>query len=274
AADNQNAIQTEADAKKWRDAGTRYVGGTLKGLASKLGYLKRLGVSAIWISPVFKQVAFQETYHGYGIQDYLQVNPRFGSKDDLGDFVKAAHDVGILVILDIILNHAGDIFTYDPNRQPKFKDKDGNFDPRWDGNPYPVKGFNDKTGQPNIPFVKTNPSNPAGFPDRDGAVWPVEFQDPRFYTAKGRISNFDFDPEFRDGDFFDLKDVHHGQGEIDTYQPSKALMRLCDVYKFWIAFADLDGFRIDTVKHMDPGATRLFGSTIHEFAQSIGKDNF
>src|SRR5205823_6372403 len=120
----------------------------------------------------------------------------------------------------------------------------------------------------------TDPSNPASFPDPDGAVWPVEFQNPGYYTRKGHISNFDNDPEYREGDFFDLKDVHHGAGDIDDYIPSQALLDLCEAYKYWMAFADLDGFRIDTVKHMDAGATRFFGSSIHEFAQSIGKDKF
>jgi glycosidase len=273
-ANNKNAIQNEADARQWREAGTRYVGGSLAGLKSKIGYLKRLGVTTVWVSPVFKQVSFLETYHGYGIQDFLQVNPRLGSDQDLKDLVKAAHDNGILVILDIILNHTGNIFSYDPNRQPNYRDGNGNFDPRWDGNPYPVAGFNDKTGHPNIPFTKTDPTVPGSFPDDAGAVWPVEFQNPGFYTQKGRISSFDNDPEFREGDFFDLRDVHHGQGDLDNYSPSAALRSLCEVYKYWIAFADLDGYRIDTVKHMDPGATRFFGSVIHEFAQSIGKDNF
>ena len=76
--DNKNAIQNETDASKWREAGNKYVGGTMKGLTSKIGYLKRLGISAIWISPILKQVHFQETYHGYGIQNFLRVNPRFG----------------------------------------------------------------------------------------------------------------------------------------------------------------------------------------------------
>jgi len=272
--DNQNAIRTEADAAKWRDAGGRYVGGTIKGLSSKLGYLKRLGVSAIWISPIFKQVAFQETYHGYGIQNFLQVNPRFGSAQELKDLVKAAHGQGILVILDIILNHAGNVFSYDSNRQPNYKDKNGNFDPRWDGGLYPVVGFNDKTGQPSIPFQRTDPTKPASWFDQDSGVWPVEFQDPNYFTQKGHISNYDYDPEFRDGDFCDLKDLHHGYGSADEYQPSPALLSLIEVYKYWIAFADIDGYRIDTVKHMDDGATRVFGSAIHEFAQSIGKDNF
>jgi glycosidase len=272
--DNQNAMQNLTDAKNWRDAGTKYVGGTLAGLKSKIGYLKRMGISAIWVSPIFKQVSFAETYHGYGIQDFLQVNPRFGTDQDLKDLVNTAHDNGILVILDIILNHSGNIFTYDPKRQPNYKDSDGHFDPRWDGNPYPVLGFNNKAGQPTIPFTKTDPSVPGSFPDRDDAIWPVEFQNPNFFTQKGRISNFDNDPEFRDGDFFDVKDVHHGQGGADDYNASAALLDLCEVYKYWIALADIDGYRIDTVKHMDLGTTRIFGSAIHEFAQSIGKDNF
>jgi hypothetical protein len=69
-ADRGNAVTTETDAAQWREAGSRYVGGTLKGLKSKIGYLKRLGVTALWISPLLKQVRFQPTYHGYGNQWY------------------------------------------------------------------------------------------------------------------------------------------------------------------------------------------------------------
>jgi glycosidase len=79
AANNRNAIQNEADAKLWREAGGKYAGGNLKGLKTKIGYLKRLGITTIWISPILKQVKFQETYHGYGIQDFLEVNPEFGT---------------------------------------------------------------------------------------------------------------------------------------------------------------------------------------------------
>ena len=78
-----------------------------------------------------------------------------------------------------------------------------------------------------------------------------------------------------------MKDLHHGErailngvDQIDNYAPSSTLRQLCEVYKFWIAFADLDGFRLDTVKHMDPGAARFFASAIHEFTEAIGKENF
>jgi glycosidase len=276
-ADAQNAIQTEASAEKWRDAGGRWVGGTLKGLESKIGYLKRMGVTAIWISPIFKQVSFQPTYHGYGIQNYLDVDPKFGKRADLQHMVNTAHQHGIYVILDIILNHSGNVFSYDPipDRYWTKDEKTGNwyFDPRWDGGFYKVKGFNDQYGSPTIPFEQIDLSkDQQAWPD--GAVWPAEFQEQGVFTLKGRIDNWDYDPEFLEGDFCDLKNINLGDGKIDNYSPSPALAALSKAYKFWIAFADLDGFRIDTVKHMDLGATRYFASVIHEFTQSIGKENF
>ena len=82
-ADNGNAVGTEAGAAQWRDVGGVWNGGTLRGLTSKLGYLKRLGVTAVWVSPVFKQVAFHPTYHGYGIQNFLDVDAHFGTREDL-----------------------------------------------------------------------------------------------------------------------------------------------------------------------------------------------
>ncbi|MBK8814262.1 MAG: alpha-amylase [Methylococcaceae bacterium] len=261
-----NAIGSSNDAQLWQDAGGKWVGGTLQGLTSKIGYLSRLGVTAIWVSPIFKQIAFQETYHGYGIQNFLDVDPHFGSRADLKTLVDTAHQLGIYVVLDIILNHSGNVFGYDPDRYPF---GEGTKDARWDGRPYAVKGFRDKTGKPSIPFA----SSPTGL-NADDAVWPVEFQEPHFYTQKGRIDNWDYDPEFREGDFSDLKDIHLGDGDANDYQPSPALKALCQVYKFWIAYADFDGFRVDTVKHMDLGATRYFSSVIHEFSQSIGKENF
>jgi len=272
--DKDSAIQTEEDAQQWRDAGAKWVGGTLKGLESKIGYLKRLGVTAIWISPLFKQIAFQDTYHGYGVQNYLDVDPHFGTRADLQALVDTAHRHGIYVILDIILNHSGNVFGYDPDRYWTQNEAGQPFlDPRWDGRDYLVKGFHDEGGQPSLPFAPIELQNlNTHWPN--SAVWPAEFQEPTFYTRKGRINNWDHDPEFLEGDFFDLKDIHLGRGPIDDFVPSPALLALCQVYQFWIAFADIDGFRVDTVKHMDLGATRFFASVIHEFAQSIGKENF
>ena len=273
--DADSAVLSEQDAGTWREAGGKWVGGTLKGLTSKIGYIKRLGVTAIWVSPIFKQVSFQETYHGYGIQNFIDVDPNFGTREELKTMIETAHAHGIYVILDIILNHSGNVLSYEPDRYWTKNEGSGEWflDPRWDGSPYAVKGFNNADGVPDIPF---GPIDPAADGDTwpDGAVWPSEFSQNSVYTKKGRINSWDYDPEFIEGDFYDLKDIHLGTGNIEAYQSSSALQYLAEVYKFWIAFADIDGFRIDTVKHMDPGATRFFASVIHEFAQSITKENF
>lgn len=274
AGDEGNAVRTPVEAASWRDAGGRWVGGTLKGLTGKIGYLRRLGVTAIWVSPVFKQVCFQNTYHGYGIQNFLDVDPHFGSREDLREMVRVAHEHGIYVILDIILNHAGNVFGYEPDRYWTENDRGERFlDPRWDGGLYRVGGFHDEAGRPSIPFAPVRlAAHPEAWPN--GAVWPAELQRPACYTQRGRIASWDYYPEYLEGDFSDLKDITLGQGRIDEYRPSGALLALCKVYKFWIAYADIDGFRVDTVKHMDLGATRFFASVIHEFAESIGKENF
>ncbi len=108
-----NAVGSAGAREKWSEAGAKWLGGDLKGLESKIGYLKRMGVTAVWISPIFKQVPFHETYHGYGIQNYLDIDPSFGTRKELKNLVKTAHDNGIYVVMDIILNHTGDVFEYD-----------------------------------------------------------------------------------------------------------------------------------------------------------------
>src|SRR6185436_18917940 len=149
--DRGNAITTDAEAARWRAAGAKWCGGTLKGLRTKLGYLQRLGVTAVWISPALKQVAFEETYHGYATQNFLAVDPHFGTAEDLRETVRQAHDLGIRVILDVVFNHAGNVFGY----------VDGG---DWTGRTFEVQGFRDRTGAATIPFGETD--------DLEGAVWP------------------------------------------------------------------------------------------------------
>ena len=103
------------DRRAWMNAGNVFQGGTLRGAQGKLGYLKSLGVTALWIGPIWKQRADLQTYHGYGIQNFLDVDPRFGTRQDLRDLVDAAHEQGLLVLLDVIINHTGNNFYYDDN---------------------------------------------------------------------------------------------------------------------------------------------------------------
>lgn len=261
--DNGNAVKTDNDARHWRDAGSIFLGGTLRGLVTKLGYLSRLGVTALWVGPIFKQVAQLETYHGYGVQDFLTVDSRFGSPEDLRDLVAAAHKEGIYVLLDIILNHSGNVFEYVADQ------------PHYTGDTFDVRGFYDENRKPKIPLGRVDETKfPASFPN--AAIWPSELQSTGCFTRKGRINDdgWDRSPEYLDGDFFDLKDMALGTSNPDNFTATPALKVLCQCYKYWIAYADIDGYRIDTVKHMGDGPTRYFASVIHEYAQNLGKDRF
>src|SRR5262249_40463267 len=180
------------DYETWLRAGGGWQGGTLRGLQSKLGYLRRLGVTALWISPIFRQVAFEPTYHGYGIQNFLDVDPHFGTRAEFREFVQAAHELGIYVILDIIAHHTGNVFTSPPDRRPTHASASGQSynDPRWDGQPYTVQGFNDRDGRPTLSFDAPDPDRlEAAWPD--GAIWPREFQRPALFLRKGHITNWD-----------------------------------------------------------------------------------
>jgi len=271
------------DYDTWFNAGGGWQGGTIKGLTSKLGYLRRLGVTALWVSPPFRQAAFEPSYHGYGVQNFLDVDPHFGTREEFRDFVRAAHDQGIYVILDVIAHHCGNVFSYAADRHPTRDPSTGREfnDPRWDGGPYAVAGFNDREGRPILPFGIPDEMSPAdaarleaSWPD--GAVWPREFQRAELFLRKGRISNWGHHPEYAEGDMADgLKTLNVQIRWAGQYRrPSPAMGWLCLAYCFWIAYADLDGFRIDAARHMDADALRSFCDWIREFAQSIGKERF
>lgn len=105
AATNQNF---RADAGYGRRGG--YHGGNLRGVREHLGYLKDLGVTAIWITPVYQNSDTNGrggAYHGYSAVDYYAVEPHFGTLQDLKDLVESAHEMGIKIIQDQVANHCG-----------------------------------------------------------------------------------------------------------------------------------------------------------------------
>jgi len=82
-------------------------GGDLKGIEDHFGYLKELGVTAIWPTPVVENDQPKYSYHGYALTDYYKVDPRFGSNEDYVRFVQRAHQQGLKVVHDVVLNHMG-----------------------------------------------------------------------------------------------------------------------------------------------------------------------
>jgi glycosidase len=82
-------------------------GGDLRGIQDHLGYLKQLGVTTIWTTPVYDNGATPESYHGYGAVDMYGVDPHFGTLQDYERMVNAAHAQGLKVVLDTVPNHVG-----------------------------------------------------------------------------------------------------------------------------------------------------------------------
>lgn len=239
---------------RWAQSGAfRWQGGTIKGVASKLDYLEDLGVTTIWLSPVFKQRGHLDTFHGYGIQHFLDVDPRFGTRQELVDLVAAAHGKGIRIILDIIFNHSGFNWVYPGGEvTPGFRAFPGKYE------------FGSWLGRDGEQVGVT-----VG--NVDEGVWPAELQDPNSYTRAG-LGNLgggsldDDHAEHKRTDFFTLRDFELGAPGV--------LNNLADCYKYWIALTDCDGFRIDTLKHVSFQEGRNFCGTIKEFATNLGKANF
>ena len=84
-------------------------GGDLAGIIPRLPYLRDLGVTTLWLTPVLRNCAGE--YHGYCPSDYAQLDPGFGTMDEYRQLVRAAHAAGLLVVQDVVVNHACGCFT-------------------------------------------------------------------------------------------------------------------------------------------------------------------
>jgi alpha-amylase len=309
----------------------RYHGGDWQGIIDKLDYLEALGVTALWISPVVKNTeedAGFASYHGYWTQDFLRPNAHFGDLVTLRELVDKAHQRGMLVILDVVTNHVGQLFYYDINGNGRPDDwlsggglahtcvqicgnperaaecsadertycsqgKDYleriiEWDPEYD--PRGIQGWTSlgfsgpaEVRFPDWPAANRTPPPrpPAWFDWPDDKPW---FDDPSWYHQRGRVYVWwhegDYSREFvreqeTTGDFpGGLKDLATDNPEVQD-----ALVR---AFQYWIEVADVDGFRIDTVKHIDRpeldpdvrGFWGVFADAMRAKAASLGKQSF
>ncbi len=243
---------------RWQKSGAeRFQGGTLAGVRSKLGYLSRLGVTTLWIAPVFRQRIEENTYHGYGIQDFLDIDPRFGTRRDLVDLVDTAHAAGLRVVLDVIFNHSGCNWLYDGSAGDVFEA------------PYLAQGYHDPVWPRNgYGSAITDPAQAFG---SDDYVWPPDLQGkgPDLPAGTGSLGNGDIkddQAEHKRTDFLRLR-------KFNLFA-DQTLASLVLAYHYWIALADVDGFRIDTFKHVTREQARNFCNAIKEYAEDLGKDDF
>ena len=252
---------------------SRYLGGDLRGVEKALqaGYFSDLGVTALWLTPVVRNIwrsgydlgGWKSGHHGYWAQDWLDIDPHLTSRTSLAgepysddaegrmkhyqDFVKLAHSKGIKVIQDVVLNHAGPVFYYDDNGDGTFNvDKKG----EW-VQPYQSDGFHANAKWAEVPKWNAERTQPDG---------PRELLGARIAT-KGTLSKLEsygrkgFSPDSlgkTDGeeiacDFFSLRDFwtdpngEYFDALVDEF---------VEIYQFYLTTVGVDGLRIDTVKHV------------------------
>lgn len=100
----KNAVFYQIYVRAYKDdLGTGF--GNIRGLSSKIGYLKELGVDCIWLMPIYPSPLRDD---GYDISDFCNVNPQFGTLEDFQALVKSVHENGIRIIMDLVINHTSD----------------------------------------------------------------------------------------------------------------------------------------------------------------------
>ncbi|KUR71415.1 alpha-amylase [Novosphingobium fuchskuhlense] len=257
-----------------------YHGGDLKGLIQRLDYIKGLGATAVWVGPVFRNKPVQGApgqesagYHGYWITDFTRVDPHFGTNADFKALVDAAHARGLKVYMDIIANHTADVIQY--------REQGGAvpyaYRSRAD---YPYSRRGGVSGQAINPgFAGDQDSTAANFAKLTDPAFaytpfvpageeqvkvPEWLNNPVFYHNRGNSTFAGESSRF--GDFVGLDDLF-------TEHP-RVREGMIAIYRQWIEDFGIDGYRIDTARHVDPGFWQAFIPAMLETAHARGIPNF
>ncbi|WP_124981339.1 alpha-amylase family glycosyl hydrolase [Nonlabens xiamenensis] len=207
-----------------------FQGGDFAGISQKLdeGYFEKLGVNAIWITPIWEQIhggvdegtGYSYGFHGYWAKDWTTTEPSYGTIEEYQEMVDKAHAQGIRVLMDVVLNHTGPVTDQDP-QWPEEWVRTG-----------PVCTYQDQstavtcTLTNNLPDIRTESSEPVDLPPSLAAKWKKE----------GRYE----------------KEL----SELDAFFEQSGLARTPVNYIIkWITDyareTGVDGFRVDTVKHVE-----------------------
>jgi glycosidase len=250
-----------------------YHGGDLEGLRDRLPYLDDLGISSIWVGPIFANQPTQTDttdlfghsagYHGYWILDYLRVDPHLGTNQEFARLVRDAHRRGIKVFMDIVTNHTADVIQLQDNagyrnkRDFPYTDTAGQ---PFDDSDFAYAGQDDYSfpavGPDSFPYQAVVPPSPMKNPS-----W---LNDPLLYHNRGNTSFTGENSLY--GDFFGLDDLWTERREV--------VEGMIDIYAYWIEEFGVDGFRIDTTKHVNMEFWQAFGPAILEAAEDRGIEDF
>ncbi|MGW1814638.1 pullulanase-type alpha-1,6-glucosidase [Streptomyces sp. NPDC002125] len=237
-----------------------YQGGDLKGLTQKLDYIKGLGTTAIWLAPIFKNRPVQGTgdnasagYHGYWITDFTQVDPHFGTNADLTKLIDKAHGKGMKVFFDVITNHTADTVDY---AEKKYGYKPKGAFPYLDeqGRPFDDTRGVEEVDEDSFPYT----------PQNTGEKVPAWLNDTTMYHNRGDSTYAGESTEY--GDFSGLDDLWTERPEVVSGMEK--------IYEKWVRDFDIDGFRIDTVKHVDLDFWTQWATALDGYAAKHGRDDF
>jgi glycosidase len=231
-----DAANNNASSSFNASSGTGVHGGDFKGIEQKLDYIKALGATALWLSPVV--LNGNGEYHGYAGRNFYQVDPHWGTLSNLQSLVSAAHAKGLLVIQDVVVNHGGTLVTTTTGNTT-FNYPSG----------YTLR-YSSASRQYAAPF-NTN----ASFPTLNA-----------LFHNYGEIQDYNNVTQAELGELSGLDDFRTELPYIRT--------NMAAVYNYWIQAAGFDGFRVDTVKHTEMGFWQDWCPRIHAFAATNGKPNF
>ncbi|MEU8623087.1 pullulanase-type alpha-1,6-glucosidase [Streptomyces sp. NPDC048623] len=240
-----------------------YQGGDLKGLTQRLDYIKGLGTTAIWMAPIFKNRPVQGEgkdasagYHGYWITDFTQVDPHFGTNDDLKKLIAAAHAKGMKVFFDVITNHTADTVDY---AEKKYGYRPKGAYPYLDATGRP---FDDRTalGKVDADSFPYTPVQKAATGDKV----PAWLNDPTMYHNRGDSTWAGESAEY--GDFVGLDDLWTERPEV--------VQGMKKIYETWVHDFAIDGFRIDTVKHVNLDFWTQWATALDTYAAEQGRPDF
>jgi len=245
-----------------------YHGGDLAGVTSKLDYIKGLGTTAIWLTPSFKNKPVQGKpgeesagYHGYWITDFTQIDPHLGTNQEMKTLIDAAHKKGMKVFFDIITNHTADVidyeggtYTYKSKKSSPYTDAEGN---AFDDRDYVNETFPEMDPATSFPYVPF-------FHEADEDVkTPAWLNDPLMYHNRGDSTFAGESATY--GDFIGLDDLFTERPEV--------VDGMGEIYKEWVDFG-IDGFRIDTVKHVNLEFWQKFVPDILAEAKAVKNKDF
>lgn len=269
-----------------------YHGGDFRGLIDRLDYIKGSGATALWINPIFVNKTiweippfpmpeardtmddapaspnYQAAYHGYFVTDLTTVDPHWGSEEDFARLIREAHKRGMKIFLDIEINLTADVISHpEPalsyRGKTKFPYRDAS------GHVFNDRDYLNADEFPVLDPQTSFPYRPVIAPEEANIKKPAWLNNPIYYHNRGSwftplLGQYGNEDETY-GDMLGLDDLF-------TEHP-RVVRGMIDIYKKWID-RGVDGFRIDTMKHVNLEFWQQFIPAMVDHAREQGNKDF